>query len=85
MLCDYNADVNFIDRSSGYALIHQAAIWDNVEILDILITNMGVDVNTRSIDGSTALLFACMHGNIASVSFIFVVAILYFLSFINVF
>ena len=38
--------------------LHAAAIYDNLEVIDVLVDN-GADINSTDIDGNTPLIYAC--------------------------
>ncbi|XP_049299404.1 uncharacterized protein LOC125772086 [Anopheles funestus] len=60
---DSSASVNVLDHE-GLAAIHWAADRGNVDILAILLTIDGIDINLRGGDGQTALHYASSCGNI---------------------
>ncbi len=50
-----------LNRSSGVRALHLAV--DHPEILTMLLEDFHADINARSKDGSTALIYGCMSGD----------------------
>ncbi|XP_064646401.1 serine/threonine-protein phosphatase 6 regulatory ankyrin repeat subunit B-like [Lineus longissimus] len=62
-LISLGADVNATDKN-GLNVMHKAALSSNTDLVDYLVNSLGLDVNCRTGDNRTPLLFSSTEGNL---------------------
>ena len=57
------ADVNCARQRNGWSGLHYAAWYDHQDLLELLLEQPDVNVNSKDINNLTPLMMACAKGN----------------------